>query len=248
MAFKERITLGDLLKTKWYKYAVERTGVAMPNCFTYACARISEIVGRNVPLDDVKVRGAGDLWEGHSKDFTCQKYAREGALMIWKGGNGNFGHVAVCERLVDKNTIGWSESNYGMNMFGYIERNPNGYAELQFMGYLYHKDLPVVEAPKPAPAQSNEVLNTIPSDFVHEHATFYCNVDKINIRRAPTTKGKLTGDWYENGMSVNYDGYVRREGYVWISWISGKTGNRHWMAAGELNEKGINVKPYGKFR
>ena len=48
-------------------------------------------------------------------------------------------------------------------------------------------------------------------------------------------------------MSVRYDGYVKRDGYVWISWI-GAIGKRRWMAGGELNSKGINVVPYGVFK
>ena len=48
-------------------------------------------------------------------------------------------------------------------------------------------------------------------------------------------------------MSVQYDGYVKRDGYVWISWI-GSSGMRRWMAGGELNSKGINYLPYGVFK
>lgn len=97
-------------------------------------------------------------------------------------------------------------------------------------------------------ASNGTVLNEIPNDFIKESATFYCNVDKINIRLAPSLKGQLTGDWYENGMTVKYDGYVKREGYVWIGWVSSKTKNRHWMAVGELNKNGYNTKPYGTFK
>lgn len=91
------------------------------------------------------------------------------------------------------------------------------------------------------------VLNVIPGDFRYEKAIFTCSVDKLNIRRAPSLKGLLTGDYYQKGMAVNYDGYVRREGYVWISWI-GKDNTRRWMAAGELNAQNVNVKPYGIFK
>ena len=93
---------------------------------------------------------------------------------------------------------------------------------------------------------SATVLNGIPSDFVYEKATFYpaCT---IKIRRAPSLKGQDTGLTYIKGQHVNYDGYVRREGYVWISWIGGD-GTRRWMAAGELNAAGVNVKPYGTFK
>lgn len=95
--------------------------------------------------------------------------------------------------------------------------------------------------------ESTSVLNSIPSDFVYEKATFYpaCT---IKIRRAPSLKGQDTGLTYIKGQHVNYDGYVRREGYVWISWISASSGERRWMACGALNDKGINTNPYGTFK
>lgn len=90
------------------------------------------------------------------------------------------------------------------------------------------------------------VLNSIPSDFNRESATFYPNTT-LKIRKAPTEKGIDTGLYYSNGMSVQYDGYVKREGFVWISWISASTGERRWMKAGVLNSKGYNTNPYGRF-
>ena len=90
------------------------------------------------------------------------------------------------------------------------------------------------------------VLNSIPPDFNRESATFYPNTT-LKIRKAPTEKGIDTGLYYSNGMSVQYDGYVKREGFVWISWISASTGERRWMKAGVLNSKGYNTNPYGRF-
>lgn len=90
------------------------------------------------------------------------------------------------------------------------------------------------------------VLNGIPSDFNRESATFYPNTT-LKIRKAPTEKGIDTGLYYTNGMSVRYDGYVKREGFVWISWISASSGERRWMKAGVLNSKGYNANPYGRF-
>lgn len=52
------------------------------------------------------------------------------------------GHVAVCEELIDTNTLTWSQSNYGGTMFEYVKGNPNG--------YLVHDKLPKVEASKPS--------------------------------------------------------------------------------------------------
>ena len=91
------------------------------------------------------------------------------------------------------------------------------------------------------------VLNCVPSDFNRESATFYPNTT-LKIRKAPSLKGVDTGLYYTNGMHVQYDGFVKREGYCWISWISASTGERRWMACGELNSRGYNTNPYGVFK
>lgn len=56
-----------------------------------------------------------------------------------------------------------------------------------------------------------------------------------------------TNKYYTNGMHVQYDGFVKREGYCWISWI-GSDNSRRWMACGELNSRGYNTTPYGVFK
>lgn len=90
------------------------------------------------------------------------------------------------------------------------------------------------------------ILNYIPGDFHREIGIFYPNCT-IKIRRAPSLKGKDTGLYYTNGMHVQYDGFVKREGYCWISWI-GSDNSRRWMACGELNARGYNTTPYGVFK
>lgn len=114
-------------------------------------------------------------------------------------------------------------------------------------GMAWKKLSDVSTAPKPSAPAGGNVLNSKPSDFITESATFVCGVDKLNIRKAPSTQGALTGDWYTKGMSFNYDGYVRREGYVWLSYI-GKDGTRRWVSGGELNDKNVRVVSYGTFK
>lgn len=79
--------------------------------------------------------------------------------------------------------------------------------------------------------------------FIRESATFYPNTT-LKIRKAPTESGVDTGLIYAPGMSVCCDGYVKREGFVWIS---ASTGERRWMKAGVLNSKGYNTNPCGRF-
>lgn len=100
---------------------------------------------------------------------------------------------------------------------------------------------------KPA-ANDDNVLNYIPSDFRYEPAKFKVTADTpIKIRKAPSVKGADTGLYYEKGDSVNYDGYVVREGYVWISWISLSDGTRRWMSCGRADSRGYNIEPWGSF-
>ena len=97
--------------------------------------------------------------------------------------------------------------------------------------------------------ETGEILNAIPSDFIYESACFLCKSHKIHVRRAPSLQGALTPYYYCDVAPYNqvyYDGYVRREGYIWISWI-GQDSTRRWMAVGECDEKGNNVRPYGTF-
>lgn len=101
----------------------------------------------------------------------------------------------------------------------------------------------VTSTPQPAPSASDTVLNSIPSDFVYEKGTFKCGVDSIKIRKAPSLNGVDTGLRYKNGDIVNYDGYVKRDGHVWISWISGKDGTRRWMGVREI----ATNKAFGSF-
>lgn len=107
--------------------------------------------------------------------------------------------------------------------------------------WKYTDDVPVEE--------NINILNSIPSDFHYEQATFTVSADTpIIIRRAPSTQGQDTDYTYKKGMSVNYDGFVVREGYVWISWISSNDGTRRWMSCGKANAQGQNVEPWGTFK
>lgn len=90
------------------------------------------------------------------------------------------------------------------------------------------------------------ILNEKPNDFIDEYGTFYPNCT-IKVRCAPSLKGDVTGLYYQKNMYVNYDGFVKRDGYIWISWI-GVDNTRRWMACGELDSNGINSVPYGVFK
>lgn len=149
-----------------------------------------------------------------------------------------YSHVAIFDSDVD--------GKYG-RFLGTNQGAKNGVCSIAVLPYSATYDTAFMPKALIIPEETtSDILNSIPNDFIRERATFYPN-GTIKIRRAPSLKGKYTGFNYTKGMHVIYDGYVRREGYVWISWLS-SSGQRMWMAAGELNSKGVNTVPYGIFK
>lgn len=146
MAFKKRTDLNGFMNSRWMQWAIRRTGVAMPNCMTYATARISELLGREEYLDDPRVKGAQELWYQYAEGFQRSEKPAVGALMIWK--SGVYGHVAVCEEVISRQNVAWSQSNYGGVMFEYVKGNPKQYLGMEFLGYLLHDKLSAADKQK----------------------------------------------------------------------------------------------------
>lgn len=147
--------------------------------------------------------------------------------------------------------ISWIKNQYGVYCFK-TEKDPSdcyfvdgtNILNMQKAGWKYLKDVFVQEG-----SQGTAVLNSIPNDFKYETATFTVTTNSpIKIRRAPSLQGTDTGLNYVKGNSIKYDGYVNREGYTWISWISLTDKTRRWMACGKTNTQGVNVEPWGTFK
>lgn len=221
--FTPRTALGNFKSTQWYTYAAARTGIEMPNCFTYATGRISEIVGYNQPLDPVNnpVPGAQDLWYTHHENFTNSSEPCEGALMIWQYGEN--GHVAVCE---NSNGTAWSQSNYGGVDFEYITGSPYGYWGMAFLGYLVHKDL----------GSSFDV-----SQLIAERARATFTVDQLNARVNGPTSSWICRQ-YNTGDTVEYNYKWVGNGHRYIAWYEAEN---LIMVAVNGNEAG--TEPWATF-
>ena len=191
-----------------------------------------------------------DIWNnrrtnGMLNNFTEVTLMQPGDIAVFKevAGVTPYSHIAIFDHDAGGG-YGW--------FLGQNQGGANGAYNLVKLPYSATFDTAFrpkcfVQVTQPSvPTAGSDILNSIPSDFVRENATFHPNCT-IKIRQAPSVKGQDTGLVYKAGMSVRYDGYVKREGYVWISWI-GASGTRRWMAAGELNGAGANVKPYGSFK
>lgn len=155
-------------------------------------------------------------------------------------------HVAIVESMNSNGTINVIEGN---SVQGNVKRTT--YNLNVIIGYsntaaMYFGE-PVQETPAPIPQpeqpQNGLVEPNIPSDFISEYGKFTCTeAEGIHILKAPSLSGEKTGLFYNYGEYVFYEGYVKREGYVWITWIS-TSGERRWMAVRELP----SMYAYGTF-
>ena len=213
MSFVKRESYAGLGNSQWMAYAVRRTNVAMPNCFTYATARISEIVGHNQPLDDVKVRGAGDLWECHASVFKQSSVAVPGALAIYKGGLENYGHIAVVE-VVGVN-MELSQSNYGGNFFECVEvpKYVGSYypgTNLRLAGFLVY---------------NGQTANYSESKLINENGS--CTLLQPVKKRRDSPDG-LVAETLKPGKKLNYTQKWVGLGHRYVSWVETEpNGNKY---------------------
>lgn len=235
---------------KDFKSAVLGQSIDFDRTYGYQCVDLIDHLWSCAHYQIVYCSQSGyakDLWEyrktnGILKNHTEVKVMQPGDIAVFRevAGVTPWSHVAIFDSDAG-NGYGWFlGQNQGAPYVNVVKLPYSATYDTAFRPKMWEK-VPTVPEP------TVEVLNAIPSDFIRQHATFTPNCT-IKIREAPSLKGKDTGLVYKQGMSVIYDGYVKREGYCWISWISSTTGKRRWMACGELNSAGINVNPYGTFK
>lgn len=231
---------------KYYNYRQKMTGKTVDHDGAYGCqcwdGYMDYCQYNGFKGADCTTSGyVKDVWENRRTNGMlthCVEITQlvPGAIVVFKEVPNvtPYSHIAI----FDSDVNGSCGRFFGTNQGG-----KNGAYNITVFPYSAMYDtafLPNVEEEK------QDVLNYVPSDFIREKATFYPNCT-IKIRKAPSLKGVDTGLYYKQGMYVNYDGYVKREGYCWISWI-GSDNSRRWMACGELNSKGYNTNPYGIFK
>lgn len=227
MSFTPRTSYGNFGSTQWMNYAVARTGVAMPNCFTYATARISEIVGSRQSLDgSSKVVGAGQLWATHAPEFAQSSTPVLGALMIFQGGVAPYyyGHVAVVEGIsggrVTFSESSYREFNFRLNSMSSAPGSyyPNGYGNLKLIGYLVHKSLTASDI-----------------KLTNENGTYTLAVPTNKRRDSPTG---IIAETLPVGKKLNYTNVTTYGGSRYISWVETEpNGNKYrYFVYAPINE------------
>lgn len=215
-----------------YAYYMQKLGYPYANCTTSGYVK--------------------DIWENRNSNGmldNCEEVEvmQQGDICVFKEVYGwtPYSHIAIFMKDLGNGfgiflgqNQGGKDGAFNEVKFPYSATYPTAFRPKKYIGLF---DKPVEEKGK--------VMNHIPSDFRYESATFTVTADTpIIIRKSPSTSGEDTGYTYDKGMSVNYDGYVIREGYSWISWISSNDNTRRWMACGKTNSQGINVEPWGTFK
>lgn len=259
--FVPRTILGNFMQTKWYDFAVKRTGVPLSNCFTFSTGRLSESLEKNVILDSKKrVVGAKQLWDDNYRNPDLIKVSspQPGDLIIF--GGTQYGHVANVEKVHSNGTISWSESHYGGAMFQYTTGNPAtyyNYAGLTLLGYLRHKDWKDFDTntnkPRKKTTSSSSTSAAKPSaaktkningyEVILEDGTATITVDAINIRDGKPN-GKVVGT-YEKGESVRYFGKWIGNGHRYIVYYS-SSGAVRFLAVSGTEKQGED--PWATFK
>ncbi len=145
----------------------------LANCVGYACGRFNEIIG-SMKYPSLNCN-AENFIERAKKTYGLQvvSYPTLGGIMVWAKGKAGVssdgaGHVAVVEKIIDKNTIYTSESGYNSKAFwNSTRKNTNGRwgmgSAYSFRGCIVNPaigDVHYIE-PTPTPTPSGEIVYTV---------------------------------------------------------------------------------------
>jgi len=142
----------------------------LANCVGYACGRFNEIIG-SMKYPYLNCNAENFIERAKSTyGLTVVPYPTLGGIMVWQkggtlSGNDGAGHVAIVEKIIDKNTIYTSESGYGGSAFWNSTRsNSNGRWGLSsgytFRGCIVNPaigDVHYVEPVNPTPSNKYKV-------------------------------------------------------------------------------------------
>ncbi len=106
----------------------------LPNCVGYAWGRAYEILGSRPRL----AKTNANTWYNYTSDgYARGSTPRVGSIVCWNFGQ--YGHVAVVEKVYSNTSIDISESSYGGARFKYLNINPYT-VNPGLQGYIYLGD------------------------------------------------------------------------------------------------------------
>ena len=140
-------------------------------------------------------------------------------------------------RTIEQNIDGNEDALYVGGPARYNTRDFNG-----IVGWFY---FPVDGQPAQVSAiKPSEPLTVESSTFNEETGTFTVEVSALNVRSSAGLAGEIVAV-YTAGQTINYDGWLDNDGYIWITYIAG-SGNRRYVAVGQ-SENGRRINSFGSF-
>ena len=172
MAFTERLTMpesGDPAYTRTayggYNRQIDGSpqpwaGSVLANCTGYVHGRWIEIAGHTADDFGISNGNANTYWS-HSDSYTRSQTPAVGAIVCY---NGQYGHVAIVERVNSDGSILVSQSNYGGTVFETLTLRPPSYAQygVTFQGFILNPYV-VIE-----PDYTLTVINGTPSSVTNK--------------------------------------------------------------------------------
>lgn len=124
----KRLAQGDMKTSGKYNDTYWKAGIRLPNCTLYCLLRLWEQGMKEQQLFTYSTSSRAfpnaQLWYTYwkGKKGTAPKV---GCPLVWGGNGAKYGHVAICEDILEDNGDSWlvqvSQSNYGGTYFEYKE-------------------------------------------------------------------------------------------------------------------------------
>lgn len=134
----------------------------LANCVGYANGRFNEILaeikGKEVFLYQLTSDAGSFIKYGTRMGLKTSQTPQPGSIMVWDGGASGAGHVAVVEKVISKDKVYTSESNYGGTPFlNKTRTNANGRwgmnGTFKWLGFLLN---PAVEEEVPKDTDTHQ--------------------------------------------------------------------------------------------
>lgn len=199
---------------------------------------VKRYIGTMAKVKDwYKARGhAKDFGDNLVRDGLAKKVSspKRGDLAVWKKDGGGYGHVGVVlsgSRVFEGNVgLAGTKSKMVGRLRVYATRiDPlNANWRVGKPTFYRLKGYKEKVAKKKKPSIKTGVR-------IKAKGTARVSVNKLNVRSSPSAKGKPVAT-YKKGQKFNYDSYIIKNGYVWLSYLS--YGNkRRYVAEGPFDGK-----------
>lgn len=148
----------------------------LANCVGYACGRFNEIIG-SMKYKTLCCNAENFIEKAKSAGLEISAVPTLGGIMVWQKGNtlsgsDGAGHVAVVEKIIDKNTIYTSESGYGSSAFWNSTRNNNNGrwglgSSYKFRGCIVNPAIGKVTAQEQVQTSTKKSIDEVAKEVIH---------------------------------------------------------------------------------